>query len=505
MLKLVTTLALATTIFLPASAFAQRWMVTSKIDPLSDQASTIATVTAKDSTGQYTHNLELCLTNDAMLVDAAQSQPVVRMKYSVNGINPQSTTLRIRIDNETTRVVTWNRSETFTNVGSLGLARFNFSRSTLVKFYLISAYTLEGEDRSKIQSADLVIGNVLSKGLGSAELAQLDSEELAQIGISNDLANDLIEALNGAIYARRQAIFNIDIPNDSGERFDKDLRIASKASALQSELRLRIDLLKCLADAKQRIALSSLTDSKETVTYALDTNYKIFSEACRRAENQIRVELEKTQALQNPTHLFAGIIRQIKVSTNALKQRIEEAHKQREKEDQQRQRERIEEKEEAERREIEAKSRTTPSGELAASQPAIDPRRPRPRPTVVRTQKARPAIVSEDNGLIGYDPKWRSYDGYLRRLTETVQMQWERIIINRNVLAPSGTSVVVKFALNFEGKVTRIVNVDNHSTEDGARACVNSITDRAPYGPWTEDMNAMLGEEQVLTFAFRYQ
>jgi hypothetical protein len=65
--------------------------------------------------------------------------------------------------------------------------------------------------------------------------------------------------------------------------------------------------------------------------------------------------------------------------------------------------------------------------------------------------------------------------------------------------------VVVKFILNSEGKIARIVNVDNHSTDSGAGACVSGITDRAPYGPWTDDMKASLGEEQELTFAFHYQ
>ena len=107
--------------------------------------------------------------------------------------------------------------------------------------------------------------------------------------------------------------------------------------------------------------------------------------------------------------------------------------------------------------------------------------------------------------LVGYDARWSAYGEYLRRLIDTVQLQWERIIIDRKVLAPSGTFVVVKFILNSEGKIARIVNVDNHSTDSGAGACVSGITDRAPYGPWTDDMKASLGEEQELTFAFHYQ
>jgi len=34
---------------------------------------------------------------------------------------------------------------------------------------------------------------------------------------------------------------------------------------------------------------------------------------------------------------------------------------------------------------------------------------------------------------------------------------------------------------------------------------VSAITERAPYGEWSEDMIALLGKEQELTFTFHYQ
>jgi hypothetical protein len=37
------------------------------------------------------------------------------------------------------------------------------------------------------------------------------------------------------------------------------------------------------------------------------------------------------------------------------------------------------------------------------------------------------------------------------------------------------------------------------------RACMSAITDRAPYGEWTDDMKAVLGEQQEMTFTFYYQ
>jgi len=145
------------------------------------------------------------------------------------------------------------------------------------------------------------------------------------------------------------------------------------------------------------------------------------------------------------------------------------------------------------------------------TQPAIDPMRPRPRPQVVKQPQTRPAVFAENKfgtsniGNIAVDARWSNYGAYLQRMIDTVQIQWERILVESKIYPPSGTTVTVKFVLDSEGKIARIVNVDNHSTEQGSRACVSGITDRAPYGPWTDDMKAILGEQQEMTFTFYYQ
>lgn len=146
-----------------------------------------------------------------------------------------------------------------------------------------------------------------------------------------------------------------------------------------------------------------------------------------------------------------------------------------------------------------------------AMQPAIDPRRPRPRPQVVRQQQVRPAILSENKfgttniGNIGVDARWSNYGAYLQRMIDTVQIQWERLIISMSAMPAIGSTVTVKFVMNEEGRIARIVNVDTTANETASRACVSAITDRAPYGPWTDDMKAVLGTEQEMTFTFYYQ
>jgi len=67
--------------------------------------------------------------------------------------------------------------------------------------------------------------------------------------------------------------------------------------------------------------------------------------------------------------------------------------------------------------------------------------------------------------------------------------------------------VEVKFVLNSKGEISKIIHVNpSAGTSDAAtRACPAAIEARAPYGDWTDDMIAMLGSEQEMTFTFLYQ
>jgi hypothetical protein len=142
---------------------------------------------------------------------------------------------------------------------------------------------------------------------------------------------------------------------------------------------------------------------------------------------------------------------------------------------------------------------------------ALDPRRPRPRPQIVKQQQVRPAVLSENNfgtaniGPTAVDARWSNYGAYLQRMIDTVQIQWERIIIEKRANPVLGSTVSVKFIMDSEGKIAKIVNVDSTANETASRACINAITDRSPYGPWTDDMRAVLGDQQEMTFTFYYQ
>lgn len=143
--------------------------------------------------------------------------------------------------------------------------------------------------------------------------------------------------------------------------------------------------------------------------------------------------------------------------------------------------------------------------------PQIDPQRPRPRPSIVRQPQVRPAIFAENKfgtsniGPMGIDARWSNYGAYLQRMMETVQLQWEQALAESKIYPVSGSTVEVKFIMNVEGAIMRVVDVQSTATDAASRACMSAITERSPYGKWTEDMIAVLGTEQQMTFKFYYQ
>ena len=147
----------------------------------------------------------------------------------------------------------------------------------------------------------------------------------------------------------------------------------------------------------------------------------------------------------------------------------------------------------------------------ATTRPRIDPKQPRPRPVVVRQQNVRPAIFTENKigtrniGAIAFDAKWSNYGQYLQKMIEAVQIQFDRANIESRIAQISGTHVKVVFRMNNQGAISQIVSVDGTGGNQAQNIAITSITRRAPYGPWTEDMIAMLGDSQELTFTFYYQ
>jgi hypothetical protein len=147
---------------------------------------------------------------------------------------------------------------------------------------------------------------------------------------------------------------------------------------------------------------------------------------------------------------------------------------------------------------------------VAPGQVAIDPRKPQPRKMLAQ-QHVRPAIFTENKigtsniGLAGIDARWSNYGAYLQRLIDSVQIQFDRLVAESGVFPPTGTIVTIKFRLEAtEGKVSEVISVESTGGQQAASLCTSAITTRSPYGKWTDDMVAMLGESQDMEFRFYY-
>ena len=142
------------------------------------------------------------------------------------------------------------------------------------------------------------------------------------------------------------------------------------------------------------------------------------------------------------------------------------------------------------------------------TQPAQQASRPMPRERPRLTQ-ARPNVLqnrirgTSNVGPLGYDARWSEYGDYMQELIEIVQASWESLLRERQAYPKSGTSVIVTFTLNSAGDVS-IVSVEDTTGAAGAYVSTSAITLRQPYRKWTDQMIAVLGEKQTLTFRFYF-
>lgn len=153
-----------------------------------------------------------------------------------------------------------------------------------------------------------------------------------------------------------------------------------------------------------------------------------------------------------------------------------------------------------------------PTGGYFSGMPAIDRTRPQERPRLAAaTVNARNAPTiknsfgSKNIGAVSYNAKWSAYGEYLQRLIDAVQVQWERLILRSAFYPTAGSVVKVTFKIDATGMISQVVRVEGSGGELAQRLCVSAITERAPYGDWPEDMIAVLGKEQEITFTFFYQ
>jgi len=85
-----------------------------------------------------------------------------------------------------------------------------------------------------------------------------------------------------------------------------------------------------------------------------------------------------------------------------------------------------------------------------------------------------------------------------------LKIQWDDLNDRSKIYPTTGTKISVKFRIGSEGKIAEIIDVDSNGGSQAANLCKSAVTDRAPYGKWTDDMIAVPGDSQEMTFTFYY-
>lgn len=150
---------------------------------------------------------------------------------------------------------------------------------------------------------------------------------------------------------------------------------------------------------------------------------------------------------------------------------------------------------------------TDPDGGLVAlnqiskAHPKARPRLTAPRSTILTNR----ATGTTNIGILGIDARWSEYGAYMQEMLEIIQVQWYKILADSRVSPPRGSHVVVTYKINSKGETEIIKVEDSDAGKQGVFSCQNAITYPQPYRKWTEQMIAVLGDEQQITLSFYYQ
>lgn len=142
--------------------------------------------------------------------------------------------------------------------------------------------------------------------------------------------------------------------------------------------------------------------------------------------------------------------------------------------------------------------------------PAIDPNAPRPRPVLEPRLSAGPlrhqAVTANARGLVAIDSRFSEFGAYQQRMIEAISAQWYMLARqSRAIDSEYGTQVVLVFTMDSEGIVSGTKVRFTNASAAATLLCINAVESRSPFGPWTADMQRVLGVTQTVTFTFYYR
>ncbi len=103
------------------------------------------------------------------------------------------------------------------------------------------------------------------------------------------------------------------------------------------------------------------------------------------------------------------------------------------------------------------------------------------------------------------DVKATPFGAYDAAFIQAVTQRWYDLLDSRQFARDRSGKVVLRFHLNYDGRVSDMVVMQNTVGDLLGYVCQKAVMDPAPYAEWPTDMRAMVGlDYREITFTFYY-
>ncbi len=141
-----------------------------------------------------------------------------------------------------------------------------------------------------------------------------------------------------------------------------------------------------------------------------------------------------------------------------------------------------------------------------------------PRPRTIREAMARQHVnqlagqkMKQEGGarrqalVPSFDVKETAFGAYDRAFVDAVQQRWFDLLDNISFDSYRRGKVVLKFHLNYDGRITEMNIADNNVGEMLSLLCQKAVLDPSPFDKWPREMRLVVGADfREIQFTFYY-
>lgn len=145
-------------------------------------------------------------------------------------------------------------------------------------------------------------------------------------------------------------------------------------------------------------------------------------------------------------------------------------------------------------------------GSESLEQPEVLPPRPRPvLPQFLNGPVGPRHGAAPRLGRVAVDANFSEFGDYIARMLDVIIRQWHILAWDSLGAAERGTMVSISFRIDLHGQVHSLEVQESTASLTGTLICQDAIESRQPFGPWTQEMRQVLGDEQTIRIRFFYQ